>query len=62
MRVIRYSRPPALRAAARGRIAASLRTAGCMVEVHSVNDAGDLAAYDAFVITRVSLDLSANNP
>jgi menaquinone-dependent protoporphyrinogen oxidase len=33
-----------------GRIAASLRTAGCTVEVRSVNDAGDLAAYDAFVI------------
>ncbi len=33
-----------------GRIAASLRTADCQAEVRSVKDAGDLAAYDAFVI------------
>ena len=33
-----------------GRIAASLRTAGCQAEVRSVKDTGDLAAYDAFVI------------
>jgi len=33
-----------------GRIAAGLRTAGCQAEVRSVQDAGDLAAYDAFVI------------
>ena len=33
-----------------GRIAASLRTAGCKAEVRPVKDAGDLAAYDAFVI------------
>ena len=33
-----------------GRIAAGLRTAGCQAEVRPVQDAGDLAAYDAFVI------------
>jgi menaquinone-dependent protoporphyrinogen oxidase len=33
-----------------GRIAASLRTAGCQADVRPVKDAGDLAAYDAFVI------------
>ena len=33
-----------------GRIAAGLRTAGCKAEVRPVQDAGDLAAYDAFVI------------
>ena len=33
-----------------GRIAASLRTAGCKADVRPVQDAGDLAAYDAFVI------------
>jgi len=33
-----------------GRIAAGLRTAGCQAEVRPVKDAGDLAAYDAFVI------------
>jgi menaquinone-dependent protoporphyrinogen oxidase len=33
-----------------GRIAASLRTAGCKTDVRPVKDAGDLAAYDAFVI------------
>ncbi len=33
-----------------GRITAGLRTAGCQAEVRPVQDAGDLAAYDAFVI------------
>ncbi len=33
-----------------GRIAAGLRTAGCQADVRPVQDAGDLAAYDAFVI------------
>ncbi len=33
-----------------GRIAASLRTAGCEADVRWVKEAGDLAAYDAFVI------------
>ena len=31
-------------------IAAGLRTAGCQADVRPVQDAGDLAAYDAFVI------------
>ena len=33
-----------------GRIAAGVRTAGCQADVRPVKDAGDLAAYDAFVI------------
>jgi menaquinone-dependent protoporphyrinogen oxidase len=40
-----------------GPIAASLRTADCMVEVRSVKDAGDLAAYDAFVIGSAAYEL-----
>jgi menaquinone-dependent protoporphyrinogen oxidase len=40
-----------------GRIAASLRTAGCQAEVRSVKDAGDLAAYDAFVIGSAAYEL-----
>ena len=40
-----------------GRIAASLRTAGCEAEVRPVKDAGDLAAYDAFVIGSAAYEL-----
>jgi menaquinone-dependent protoporphyrinogen oxidase len=40
-----------------GRIAASLRTAGCQADVRPVKDAGDLAAYDAFVIGSAAYEL-----
>jgi menaquinone-dependent protoporphyrinogen oxidase len=40
-----------------GRIAASLRTAGCKADVRPVKDAGDLAAYDAFVIGSAAYEL-----
>jgi menaquinone-dependent protoporphyrinogen IX oxidase len=40
-----------------GRIAAGLRTAGCKAEVRPVQDAGDLAAYDAFVIGSAAYEL-----
>ncbi len=40
-----------------GRIAASLRTAGCKADVRPVQDAGDLAAYDAFVIGSAAYEL-----
>ena len=41
-----------------GRIAASLRTAGCKTDVRPVKDAGDLAAYDAFVIGSAAYELN----
>jgi menaquinone-dependent protoporphyrinogen oxidase len=40
-----------------GRIAACLRTAGCKADVRPVKDAGDLAAYDAFVIGSAAYEL-----
>jgi menaquinone-dependent protoporphyrinogen oxidase len=40
-----------------GRIAAGLRTAGCQADVRSVKDAGNLAAYDAFVIGSAAYEL-----